>query len=174
MNNTNVSKIQNEYTYCDIKEDTTRIVATYIDLSNCVIVPFIIMITCSILITKAVFQSRKKLMTNQANNKKNKQAQKIYRRDAQFSATIIILNVSFFVLNLPISLFSLFGYEGDFGFLLLDIIFFSQYIVNIFVYLFLNSMFKEEFKKILAIFGLCKRAASLNSSNGISNSTKRT
>ena len=69
----------------------------YIDLTNRVIIPFVLMIIFSILIIYTIFTSRSRMASNT-------RANRTFRKDVKFSLICITLNTSYIVFSLPISI----------------------------------------------------------------------
>ena len=84
---------------CDIKDQETRNIMLMINLVTRIIIPFSLMIFCSIWLSITIFVSRKKIA-----ELTNSQSNKTLIRDIKFSVTSICLNLVYILLNVPISL----------------------------------------------------------------------
>ena len=142
LNNTNDSC--NSIDSCDIYDVSTTDILSWIDLANSTIIPFLTMITCSCLIIHSIYITRRKIQIN-----KSKSAMVRFKKDIQFSITIILLDILFFIFNLPICVYSFFGFQSNSIFDSLDLLFSCQHVTNILIYIFLNSEFKKEFLILL-------------------------
>ena len=131
---------------CDIFSTDAGEISSWVDLVNSTITPFIIMITCSFLIIHSIYIARRKIQIN-----KSKSAMARFKKDIQFSMTIVLLDILFFIFNFPICVYSFFGFENDFVYSSLDLLFSCQHITNILIYVFLNSEFKKEFVIMLRL-----------------------
>ena len=136
---------------CDVEDESNQDTIAWFDLVNYTLAPFLLMIISSILIIRSIYGTRKRLMVKK--NFITKNHMRRIKRDFQFSIVILTLNFAFFVFNFPISVYSFFGYAGDFEYDLLNVFCYIQYTINILVYIFLNKKFKEVFKlKLLNMF----------------------
>ena len=143
--NTNTSYLNNSnktvsHLKCDIFNKFHQDLLALINLINSTIIPFFMMLTCSLLIIHSIYKTRIKsrcFASRNVNSKKSKQ-------DIQFSITILFLNLVFFLLNLPIRIVDFSFYESEYFSNFLDNLFLCQYICHFFVYLFLNSLFRSE------------------------------
>jgi hypothetical protein len=113
-----------------------------LQLASSAIIPFILMLISSILIIKTLFNSRKN--SNNSN--------RIKKKDIKFAFTSIGLNISFFILNFPLSLYLIISYFVEDNFTIhafLSMLLYSHYCTLFFVSYFLNSTFKKEFLILL-------------------------
>ena len=143
--------------YCDIEDPVVQVAFAWADLINYTLLPFVFMNICSILIIHSIYLSRKKFFLQS----KKKDLKKI-KKDIQFSSLILFLNLAFFLFNAPICLYSFFSLSGDLLYWILNIIYYLQYISNIFIYIIFNKEFKEE---IFIIFYLKKKPIKINTTN---------
>ena len=121
----------------------------WVDMVNSTLMPFAIMIVCSILIIREIFISRFK--AKNGNSKMSKKDLRKHKKDIQFSATILSLNVVFFLFNLPVCIINFFFQldNNDPIYLTVVLIFYSQYTINFLIYLLLNTDFKMEFFRLI-------------------------
>ncbi len=140
--------------YCDFNDEEARLVFAWTDFLNYTMLPFLIMILCSILIIHSIYQSRKRVSVTNRSSKLNKNELNRIKRDIQFSFVIIMLNISFFLFNAPICMYSFFSLSGDLLYFSLNLVCYLQYDINIFIYLMFNEQFKNKFVKL---FCWCSR-----------------
>ena len=121
----------------------------WVDLVNSTLIPFAIMIFCSILIIREIFLSRFK--AEDGKSKMSKKDLRKHKKDIQFSATILSLNVVFFLLNLPVCIINFFFQLDNSNpiYLSVVLVFYSQYTIHFLIYLILNTDFKMEFFRII-------------------------
>jgi len=114
----------------------------YIDLTNRIIIPSLLMIIFSILIIHTIFTSRSRISSNI-------RANRTFRKDVKFSVISIILNISFIVFNLPLSIllflqnYWLYSYFSLFVF-----IYYTSFAANFYLIFLANSLFREGFYSI--------------------------
>jgi hypothetical protein len=114
----------------------------YIDLTNRVILPFVLMIIFSILIIYTIFKSRSRMTSNTRVNR-------TFRKDVRFSLISITLNTSYIVFSLPISIILL---QPNFRlnpFILFFIfVYYIAYSANFYLLFLANSLFRGGFYSI--------------------------
>jgi hypothetical protein len=108
----------------------------WLDLVNATIVPFLLMLSSSMLIIHAIYSARKKIHIHKNERK--------LKRDAQYSTLLVALNVIFLAFNLPFHLYGMIGSDESI-LKIVDFFYSIQFTTNIFVYLLLNSKFRREF-----------------------------
>ena len=137
----------NDSIICDVYDPNADFIYSMIDLVNSTLVPFLLMIVSSILIIKSIYDIRKRLLINHTIKDMRR-----FKRDLQFSITILVLDLFYFAFNLPYCLYSFLGDPlNDFMFTVMDMIFYTQYIFNILAYVILNSEFQKELLVMLHI-----------------------
>ncbi len=125
---------------CIIVDAQLMLIFDVVDVVNAVAVPFLVMFGCSAAIVESVYLARKKIL--RASSKRDT---KRLRKDIQFSVTIILFNVSFLVLSLPLSVV-LFFYESDtLAYKAAMIVYYAHFVVNLLILFFCNSLIKKEF-----------------------------
>ena len=73
---------------------------------NRVIIPFSLMIICSILLIVSVFKMRKRIIQNfLSNNQQTNERNNRYKRDIRLAVTTLLLNIIYLVLNAPLAIF---------------------------------------------------------------------
>ncbi len=145
-NGTNVTKFSCEPVYL------SQEIFSWIDLFNSTLIPFTFMVVCSLFLVHYVFTARRKIKINATFNE-----MKRLRKDIQFSVNIMLLNVDFMVFNLPICIADLVVLTRDFR-SKLDLLFYTQYACNLFVYLASNKIFREEFLLFIRVKDTPKRS----------------
>ncbi len=128
---------------CNFIDIDTQNLILLAGLVNRIIIPFVLMIICSVLLTYTVFRSRR--------NFSNRINLITLKKDVKFSITSILLNFVYIFLNLPaIIVFlipSLYIYDVFVNFGLY--IFYMCYAVEFYLILISNSMVRKEFFKML-------------------------
>jgi hypothetical protein len=114
----------------------------YIDLTNRVILPFVLMMMFSILIIYTIFKSRSRMTSNTRVNR-------TFRKDIRFSLISISLNVSYIVFSLPISIILL---QPNFRLnpmiIFFIFIYYIAYSANFYLIFLANSLFRGGFYSI--------------------------
>ncbi len=128
---------------CDFIDYNSQMIASYMDLTMRDIIPFVLMSIFSILLILSIFRAR---MRVRAMVRATPQAGEILKRDIRFSIMIILMNLLFIILSLPIAVVLFFpDYNADYDtFLLTFYIFYSSYAVNFYVMLITNTLFRNE------------------------------
>ena len=119
---------------CDIYRTNSYEITSNLHLIDGSILPFSVMFTCSIYLLIFISKSRKRAsMTGK---------QLLKRRDIQFTIQTLILDVFFIVLNAP--LYFVRVIETNEPSLVFQLLFFSRFTLNFFIYLAFNSLYSEE------------------------------
>jgi hypothetical protein len=114
----------------------------YIDLTNRVILPFVLMIIFSILIIYTIFKSRSRMTSNTRVNR-------TFRKDVRFSLISITLNTSYIVFSLPISMIPFHPNFGLNKFILFFLfVYYIAYSANFYLLFLANSLFRGGFYSI--------------------------
>lgn len=127
----------------------------WIDLMISILVPFVLMLLCSVFLIISIFQSRRRFRA------KSSFAKRKLNRDLKFSITLVFLDISFVSLNLPITVFflvNIWTHESLTWFYLLDDLYYASYSVNFFIYLLVNVEFRNEFLVMIHLNKLIKRS----------------
>ena len=139
INNTTYPSIDGNRTI-DCINDTETII-DIVDTFNATLIPFIIMLSCTIFILRTIFKSR-----NNANTTSNK------IRDIRFAITSIGLNLSFLILTFPQNIFMIFFMIFDLEYFLKYFIFglitclaYTNFSIIFYITLLVNSNFRKEF-----------------------------
>lgn len=130
---------ENHFIMCSFKDATIDIILSYMDLVNRVILPFVLMIICSCLLTYSIFKSRQKVIVNYASNDNH-----TFKKDLKLSVTSVLLNLIYVLFCLPISIND-FANFSEFNFTLTLYIFYMTYAVNFYIVLMFNSLVRREF-----------------------------
>ena len=129
-------------------------ILSWIDLGNRVIVPFFLMIVCTLMLIGKIFQSRIKFISNRrlAENK-------TFRRDIGFSTTSILINVIFLVLTLPVSVWvfvpEFSGSQNEDVWILVQYLIYTCYSSDFIIILVTNSLFRSEFFSLFKKLIVC-------------------
>ena len=100
---------------------------------NTSILPFIGMFILSIALIACVYRSRSKVNSSNTN------------RDNRFAISAISLNIMFFVLTLPISLYNMFTYEVSIISSFANLLYYSYYRLGFYMQIIVNRDFRNEF-----------------------------
>lgn len=144
VNSTNGSDIQN-IEFCTFIDVFSLQLYSYMDLVNRAMVPFLLMIISSIMLTYSLFSSRKKIAS--ADTKR-------LRKDLKFTTSSIFLNLVYIFLQMPVSV-TIFmpNYWESTLYVFSLYLFYASYSVNFYIMLIFNSIFRQQF---LILIGLRK------------------
>lgn len=127
------------YVTCDFTDHYWLEVLGYLDLSNRVIMPSVLMILFSLLIILTIFRSRQRVSVNI-------QANRTLKRDIRFALLSIFLNLVYIAFSLPVSILVLFPfyYNNEF-YVFFTFVYFVAYSANFYLMIFVNRLFREKF-----------------------------
>ena len=134
------------YELCDVfvsYDDLFRIFKWF-DVAISSVIPFIFMIICSSILIGSIFKMRQSKKACYSLNE-----QKRVRKDIKFSVLILVMDLIFIALHLPICLFILLDSRDLFFYAIWDDLYYSAFAVNFFVFFLFNSKFKEEFLRMI-------------------------
>ena len=119
----------------------------YLDLSNRAIIPASLMISISIALSYAIFQSRRRVARNQSIlDSKN------FKKDLKFTITSIFLNLVFILFNLPISIsVAIPNYLTSLVYVFSYFLFYFSYGINFYIIIAFNSLFRNELLLLLRL-----------------------
>ena len=159
---------------CIMTSDAYYNILSWFDLFNTTLIPFSVMLICTIVTLIKIYRTRKNVSkpkdpSKNNSGKKNKEAKKREQRDLQFAITSISLCLLFFILNIGIIVFNLLAsYDlvpvGDYKLYacLTLVIFVADYSIKFFVYLLVNRHFLSEFKFFLQRSPVATRSATFS------------
>jgi len=162
VNNLTLSNHQNsskiiQTKECLLKENSfyNNRTADIMDLFVFAIIPFVLMTLCTYLISKNIFDSKRKFF----------KSRKRLKREYQFSITIMSVNIIFLLLNLPICILLILRnfqddqritYEQviifDFAFAVTNTISYINFSSSFLIHLTMNRLFRHRFFKIFKMF----------------------
>jgi len=117
----------------------------YIDLINRVIIPFILMIIFSILIIQTIFKTRTRISSSN-------RAQRTFQKDVRFSLIIILLNISYIIFSLPLSVILLFpNFWLSSFYIFFTFVYYMVYSTNFYLMFAVNSRFRKGFYSIFCL-----------------------
>lgn len=138
---TNTTFVSNR-TICTFVDSSFLAKLSYIDLLNRVLIPFVLMVTCSCLLIKTIFRSRRRVIQSFLDDEIRART---FKRDLKFSISSILLNIIYLFLNLPRSLFTLFLTQNQPGLFFTIYFFYLSFAANFYLVLVSNSLFRKEF-----------------------------
>lgn len=144
---------------CSFMDSKSQILISTMDLCNRVLVPFILIIIFSSLFTAVIFDSRKKFLKKTADKKKESLN---IRRDVKVAISLLVLNFLYVCFNLPISLFVFLpNYHLNSYYLIAYYYFYSSFAIKFYIFVYVNSKFRNEFLNILSSIS-CIKTSSLD------------
>jgi len=132
-------------TYCGFVNDEWQSVISFMDLANCALIPFLLMLFFSILLIRAIFKSRRRIHLNNSAREKKR-----LKKDIKFAISSLLMNLLFVILHLPFSsVIFLTFYDNYDLFNIFYYIYYISYGINFYIIFFTNSLFRTEFFSIL-------------------------
>jgi hypothetical protein len=129
-------------TYCGFVNDEWQSVISFMDLANCALIPFLLMLFFSILLIRAIFKSRRRIhLSNSARENKR------LKKDIKFAISLLSMNLLFILLNLPIEIYNLIytnTYYNNNIYISLSYIYNLSSAVNFYLNLLTNNLFRKE------------------------------
>jgi hypothetical protein len=137
----------------------------WMDVFNSTIIPGSLMLICTLMILKCLFDSKKNL-TNHNNTIPNRSI--MSKRQQKLALTALSVNLFFFILNIPIITYNLYEYyvyiepnQNNMIYSLIYLVYYLHYGSSFFINVTINSIFRQEF---LALFcSLVKRKSIIGS-----------
>jgi hypothetical protein len=169
INGTFINETENEtIQQCTFKDPILLSVFSWLDLMNRAIVPSIVMVTISCLLSYSIFQSRKRVAgTQSVLENKN------FKKDLKYTITSIFLNLVYVLLNLPISITIFFpNYQSSSIYVLSFFLFYFSYGNNFYIIITFNSLIRNEFLLFLGLRSLVRKEPSMTRTT-LANSFKR-
>jgi len=128
-------------TFCNFINDEWQRTIAFMDLANCALAPFLLMLIFSILLIVTIFKSRSRVNLNASDSGKKR-----LKQDVKFAISLITMNLFFLILILPLEIviFFLPYYNYDL-FNILYYVFYISYAINFYVLFITNSLFRKVF-----------------------------
>ena len=143
----NGTSSMNESKVCYLIDSNNMRIFKYMDLVNRVIIPFLLMLVCTLILVYKIFDSRRKFRKNQRTNGSKKN----FNKDILLSVTCVLLNVFYLLLSLPYSLYVLFTKNifADLTTLfLMEYLVFFGFSLDFYLIFASNSLVRSEFFKL--------------------------
>lgn len=122
---------------------TSYRVFTYLDLALGTVIPFFLMLTCSVYLIQSIFHSRKRLNLSNCQHERRRLS-----KDIRFSVITVLLNVLFIVFHLPLRVYFITCVDNEGHRMAHDVswtLYGIGFATNFFVYLVANMAFRDEF-----------------------------
>ena len=147
----NYSLIKTNDTFsCNFNDQYSTELISYMDLANRVILPSILILTFSILLSIQVIKSRSRILSNFL-----KEENEFFFKNISLTISSIILNIIYLLLETPISIYVFLpNFTQSNGYILSYYLFYLSYAINFYILFISNSLFRTEF--ILYLKGLLK------------------
>jgi len=111
------------------------------DIVNRIIVPTVLMILSSIIFLNSIWNLNQRIAQNFGTSQN-------YKKQISRIISLIILNISYIIFSLPISISAFFYSPNDIEFLVCFYLRFISYSINFYIIIFTNSLFRQEFLSI--------------------------
>jgi hypothetical protein len=126
-------------TYCSFINNDWQLIDSFMDLVNCALIPFVLMLCFSILLIRAIFKSRSRV--NLGNSVRES---KRLKKDIKFAISSLLMNLLFLILVLPLEIDVFLDYYNHYDlYNILYYIYYISYAVNFYVLLLTNSLFRK-------------------------------
>jgi len=126
-------------TVCDYVDVYWLKTCGYIDLINRVIIPSLLMIIFSLLIIMTIFKSRTRITSNI-------RANRTFQKDVKLSIISIMINISYILFSLPVSILVLFpNFLFNPLYIYFNCVYFLSYSSNFYLIFTANSLFRRGF-----------------------------
>jgi hypothetical protein len=128
-------------TTCDFVDTNAQLLISYMDLIARAIVPFSLMIICSVTLIYSLFKSRLRVVENFL-----AEENQTFYRELRLSVSSLSLNIIYIATQLPISI-TIFQeeYYSNFIYELSFYLFYFSYAINFYIILATNSLFRSRF-----------------------------
>jgi hypothetical protein len=128
-------------TTCDFVDTNAQLLISYMDLIARAIVPFFLMIICSVTLIYSLFKSRLRVVENFL-----AEENQTFYRELRLSVSSLSLNIIYIATQLPISI-TIFQaeYYSNFIYELSFYLFYFSYAINFYIILATNSLFRSRF-----------------------------
>jgi hypothetical protein len=113
------------------------------DFLNAAVLPFVLMLGCSIGLIISIVKSRFR-----TNNSKSIKLIKNLKKDVKFSIQILFLDILFLALSIHTYILDILEIHLGTYYFISQILYYLRFLINFFVYLILNSLFRRELKSI--------------------------
>jgi hypothetical protein len=126
---------------CDFVNTNAQMLISYMDLVIRAILPFFLMIICSVILIYSLFKSRLRVVENFL-----AEENQTFRRELRLAASSICLNIIYIATQLPISIVIFQAeYFSDLYFEFTFYLFYLSYAINFYIILATNSLFRSRF-----------------------------
>ena len=143
QNSTNSSNTQG---FCIFTDSAAQLVLPIMDSINLVIIPFFIMVSCSLTLGYFLFKANRSLKSNLSQKE-----HKNFIRNMRLSITSISLNFVFMALNFPLNFnqnISLINNSDNLLFYFFLYWFYASYSINFYIFFITNNFFRQSFMDI--------------------------
>lgn len=155
----NLDIIESNGLECNFADAKSIKTFTFMDLTNRVLTPCILITMTSILLILTIFKTRNRAFKRSLRNT-NLIENRSFKKDIKFTIISISLNLFYIILTIPLPIVSIFSdYFSDFAFYFSFYLFLLTYSINFYVFLIFNSLFRKEF------FNLFRTSMKLNLTN---------
>jgi hypothetical protein len=137
-------KDYNNTSTCNFIDTFALELISYMDLSIRVVVPFVLMISLTILLTYELFKSRRRIVENFL-----AEENQTFYKEIRLAFTSICFNLIYILTQLPISLTIFYSdYFSNLFYIFTYYIFYLSYAINFYIILVTNSLFRTKFIEI--------------------------
>jgi len=128
-------------TTCDFADRNAQMLISYMDLIIRAVVPFFLMIICSVTLIYSLFKSRLRVVENFL-----AEENQTFYRELRLAVSSISLNLIYIITQLPLSIIMFqTDYFSDLYYELSFYIFYFSYAINFYIILATNSLFRSRF-----------------------------
>ena len=139
---------------CDLNNQYSTELISYMDLGNRVILPSVLILISSILLGIEVIKSKNRILANF-----EKEENEYFFNNIRLAITSICLNIIYILAQTPITMYTLLQNNvQSYGYILSYYLFYSSYSINFYILLISNSLFRKDLIIYLRnLFNILKR-----------------
>ena len=127
-------------TYCSFIDYESQSIISSMDIANCLLAPFLLMLIFSILLIVTIFKSRRRVHLNNSEREKRR-----LKKDIKIAISSVLMNLLFFILIMPLDLYLLLPYYSDDVYYITSCIYYISFAVNFYIMFLTNSLFRKVF-----------------------------
>lgn len=139
-NSTNQTNI---FQTCSFSNSLGQNIVSIINLLNIFIVPFILMISCTTILSFSIVKLRTRIVQNFLNKTQSNERNR-FQRDIRLSITSILMNLVYLIFNGPVLIYSIISTNRDLTFWFLINFFFFRNAINFYLILISNHLVRKE------------------------------
>ena len=150
-------------TFCNFINNEWQTIISAMDIVNCLLAPFLLMLCFSILLIITIFKSRSRVNLNVSDKGKKR-----LKHDIKFAISLLLMNLLFLLLNLPIEIDQFLPYYNSIDlYNIFSYIYYISYAVYFYICFLTNSLVRKEFFSLFSKSTKIKNYVTQNALNQI-------